>query len=193
MDIGEAHPVRQRSRKMPDETDLSYPIGVFNMLPPGSIAQRDTLIAQIAEAPARLQAAVAGFSEAQFDTPYRPGGWTVRQVVHHLPDSHMNAFIRCKLALTETEPLIKPYRQELWAELADAHDTPIEVSLRLLDNLHQRWTLLLRALEPAQWLRTFRHPEIGVLTLDTNLALYAWHGRHHVAHITALRRRMHWN
>lgn len=178
---------------MPVETDLSYPIGVFDMPPAGSVPQRDTWIAQIEDTPARLQAAVAGFSEAQFDTPYRPGGWTVRQVVHHLPDSHMNAFIRFKLALTETEPLIKPYRQELWAELPDAHDTPIEVSLRLLDNLHRRWTLLLRALEPAQWSRTFRHPEIGVLTLDTTLAMYAWHGRHHVAHITALRQRMHWN
>jgi uncharacterized damage-inducible protein DinB len=178
---------------MPDETDLRYPIGVFNMLPPSSIAQRDACIAQIEDAPARLQAAVAGFSEAQFDTPYRPGGWTVRQVVHHLPDSHMNAFIRFKLALTETEPLIKPYRQELWAELADAHDTPIEVSLRLLDNLHRRWALLLRALDPAQWSRTFRHPEIGVMTLDTTLAMYAWHGSHHVAHITALGRRMRWN
>jgi hypothetical protein len=140
-----------------------------------------------------MRAAVQGLSPQQLDTRYRPQGWTVRQVVHHVPDSHMNAYIRFKLALTETEPTIKPYEQQLWAELADSRETPVENSLILLKCLHQRWVLLLKSISDAGWQRTFRHPELGIVRLDTNLALYAWHGRHHVAHITGLRERMGWN
>jgi hypothetical protein len=140
-----------------------------------------------------MRAAVQGLSPQQLDTRYRPQGWTVRQVVHHVPDSHMNAYIRFKLALTETEPTIKPYEQQLWAELADSRETPVETSLILLECLHQRWVLLLKRIADAGWQRTFRHPELGIVRLDTNLALYAWHGRHHVAHITGLRERMGWN
>jgi uncharacterized damage-inducible protein DinB len=187
---------------MPDEishathsqaSDLSYPIGKFDMQQSAaSSEERNVFIAQIAETPSKLRAAVAGLSAQQFDTPYRPGGWTVRQLVHHIPDSHMNAFIRFKLALTEPEPTIKPYDEALWADLPDVRSTPVEVSMQLLENLHQRWVLLLRGLRPADWSRTFRHPEMGVMTLGTSLAHYAWHSRHHVAHITALRQRMGW-
>jgi hypothetical protein len=173
--------------------DLSYPIGKFTPESHLSSQRRAELSAQIAEAPARLRAAVQGLSDQQLDTPYRPQGWTVRQVVHHLPDSHMNAYIRFKLALTESEPTIKPYEQQLWAELADARQTPIETSLTLLDCLHQRWVILFKSIAEGDWQRTFRHPELGVVRLDTNLALYAWHGHHHVAHITNLRERMGWN
>ncbi len=135
---------------------------------------------------------MAGLSPEQLDTPYRPGGWTVRQVVHHVPDSHINSYIRFKLALTEPEPTIKPYDEALWAELADTPATPVEVSLTLLDSLHGRWVPLLRSLSGADFARQFRHPELGMVRLDGNLALYAWHGRHHVAHITSLRERMGW-
>jgi len=171
-------------------TDLRYPIGKFNFAGDLSSSDRAHLIAQIAEAPTKLHAAVANLSAAQLHTPYRPGGWTVRQVVHHLPESHMNAYIRFKLASTEAEPLIKPYREDLWADLPDVCSTPIEVSLSLLDSLHRRWVILLSGIESSAWARTFRHPELGVITLDRTLALYAWHGRHHVAHITSLRQRM---
>ena len=167
--------------------DLSYPIGKFKPESNLSPQRREELIAQIAEAPARMRAAVQGLSPQQLDTPYRPQGWTVRQVVHHVPDSHMNAYIRFKLALTEPEPTIKPYEQQLWAELADSRETPVETSLTLLECLHQRWVLLLKSIADGDWQRTFRHPELGIVRLDTNLALYAWHGRHHVAHITGLR------
>jgi uncharacterized damage-inducible protein DinB len=174
-------------------SDLSYPTGKFVPEHDLSPQRRAELIAQIAEAPARLRAAVHGLSPQQLDTPYRPQGWTLRQVVHHLPDSHMNAYIRFKLALTESEPTIKPYEQQLWAEMADTRQTPIETSLVLLECLHQRWVLLLKSMAEADWQRTFRHPELGIVRLDTNLALYAWHGRHHVAHITSLRERLGWN
>jgi uncharacterized damage-inducible protein DinB len=173
--------------------DLSYPIGKFTPENNLSAQRRAELIAQIAEAPARLRAAVHGLSPQQLDTPYRPQGWTVRQVVHHVPDSHMNFYIRFKLALTESEPTIKPYEQQLWAELADTRQTPFEVSLTLLECLHQRLVPLLKSIAEADWQRTFRHPELGPVRLDTHLALYAWHGRHHVAHITNLRDRMGWN
>ena len=133
-----------------------------------------------------------GLSAQQLDTPYREGGWTVRQVVHHVPDSHLNSYIRFKLALTEEEPTIRPYMEDRWAELPEARTAPIELSLSLLEDLHKRWMLMLRAIQPAEWKRTFRHPEIGPMTLEKNLALYAWHGRHHVAHVTALRERMGW-
>jgi uncharacterized damage-inducible protein DinB len=173
------------------EADLRYPIGRFQRRDSVSESERRALLGAIAEAPAKLCAAVAGLGEQQLDTPYRPGGWTVRQVVHHVPDSHMNAFVRFKLALTEDEPTIKTYDEARWAELADAK-APIEPSLALLDNLHKRWIVLLSSLAPSDWPRTLRHPELGVLTLDGIVQLYAWHGRHHVAHITALRERNGW-
>jgi uncharacterized damage-inducible protein DinB len=172
--------------------DLRYPIGDFKRDAKLTDEQRRQYIEAIAEAPAQLTAAVAGLSPQQMDTPYRPGGWTVRQLVHHVPDSHMNAYVRFKLALTEDEPTIKPYNEALWAELADSKNTPPEVSLALLENLHSRWVQLLWSLGPADWARKLRHPEMGTMTLDDVLALYAWHGRHHVAHITALRERNGW-
>ncbi len=133
-----------------------------------------------------------GLSAAQIDTPSRPEGWTVRQVVHHLPDSHMNSYVRFKLALTEDEPTIKPYAEDRWAELADTRFTPIETSLTLLESLHERWVALLRSLTPEQWKRNFRHPELGLMSLEKTLALYAWHGQHHVTQITSLRERNGW-
>ena len=147
---------------------------------------------QIAETPARMRAAVARLNDAQLDTPYRPGGWTVRQVVHHVPDSHMNSYVRFRLALTEDAPVIKPYEEARWAELHDARTLPVEPSLELLESLHARWVPLLRSLNEADWKRIFRHPEMGLVRLEQNAALYAWHGRHHVAHITKLRERMGW-
>jgi uncharacterized damage-inducible protein DinB len=173
-------------------TDLRYPIGKFSNPGPLSEEQRQALLNDIAHAPANLRAAVKGLSDQQLDTPYRPGGWTVRQVVHHVPDSHLNSYVRFKLALTEDEPTIKPYAEDRWAELADTKATPIEVSLTLLDSLHDRWVRLLRSLTPDDWKRTFRHPDLGAMTLEKTLALYAWHGRHHVAHVTYLRQRSGW-
>jgi uncharacterized damage-inducible protein DinB len=172
--------------------DLSYPIGKFRYETPLNKAQRDAALDVIADVPGKLREAVQGLSPAQLDTPYRPGGWTVRQVVHHLPDSHMNAVIRTKLALTETEPTIKPYDEKGWAELADTRLTPIETSLALLEAVHERWNHLLRAMGDDDFARTFRHPEHGVRTLDWLVALYAWHGPHHVAHITRLIDRKGW-
>lgn len=174
------------------ETDLRYPIGKFHR--PGTLKddQRHECIAAIDQAPSRVHSAVKGLSDQQLDTPYRPGGWTVRQVAHHLADSHMNAYVRLKLGLTENEPTIKPYDEAEWAKLADAKSA-IEPSLALLENLHKRWVLLLRSLKPADWARTIRHPEWDKpMSLDDQLALYAWHGRHHVAHITSLRERQGW-
>jgi uncharacterized damage-inducible protein DinB len=173
-------------------SDLSYPIGKFHFEGTLTEDQKKKMIDEIASAPANLRAAVKGLSDAQLETPYRPGGWTVRQVVHHVPDSHMNAYIRCKLALTEDEPTIKPYFEERWAKLADTNSTPIEVSLALLDSLHDRWVRLMRSLRAEDWKRTFQHPEAGLMTLDKTLALESWHGRHHIAHITALRERNGW-
>jgi hypothetical protein len=158
--------------------DLRYPIGRFEGK--GELPQ---WIDEIAAAPSNLRAAVKGLTPQQLDTPYRPGGWTVRQVVHHVPDSHLNSYVRFRLALTEDEPTIKPYDEERWAGLVDARTAPVEVSLALLESLHERWVLLLRSLTPADWQRTFRHPELGVVTLERSAGLYAWHGRHHVAHI----------
>jgi uncharacterized damage-inducible protein DinB len=172
--------------------DPRYPIGNFQAPEKITPALRTEFIRQIEDAPVHLRAAVEGLSGAQFGTPYRDGGWTVRQVVHHLPDSHMNAFVRFKLALTEEEPLVKTYEEALWAELADGRDAEPEISLSLLEMLHRRWGLFLRSLDDAQFRRTLRHPAMGVVPLDHMLALYAWHGRHHVAQITALRERMGW-
>jgi uncharacterized damage-inducible protein DinB len=172
--------------------DPRFPIGKFHFDGPPSEDQRKKLIDDIGETPAALRAAVEGLSAQQLDTPYREGGWTVRQVAHHVPDSHMNAYVRFKLALTEEEPTIKPYAEDRWAVLADTRTTPIEVSLMLLESLHTRWMRLLGSLATADWKRTFRHPELGVMNLERTLALYAWHGRHHVAHVTTLRERSGW-
>jgi hypothetical protein len=173
-------------------TDLRYPIGKFHFDGPYTEEQKRKLIDQIAQTPASLRAAVKGLSAQQLDTPYRPEGWTVREVTHHVPDSHLNAYVRFKLALTEDEPTIKPYAEDRWARLADTEATPIEVSLALLDSLHDRWVRLMRSFKPEDWKRSFRHPELGLVSLEKNLAIYAWHGRHHVAHISSLRERNGW-
>jgi hypothetical protein len=175
------------------QPDLRYPIGEFERVEKLEDTQRPPLIEAIAQAPARLTAAVAGLNTAQLDTPYRPGGWTVRQLVHHSGDRHMNALTRFKLTLTEDEPTIKTYEESLWAELADSKTPPIEPSLALIENLHTRWVVLLRSLKPTDWTRKFRHPGWGLATTDFLLAQYAWHGRHHAAHITALRKREGWS
>jgi uncharacterized damage-inducible protein DinB len=175
------------------EIDLRYPVGRFDWDAPISEADRPRLIAEIAETPGALRSAVAGLSRDQLETRYRPGGWTVKQVVHHVPDSHMNAYIRFKLGLTEDEPTIKPYDEAAWAELPDSQKVPIDVSLDLLDSVHVRWVTLLRSMDAADFRRAVRHPEYDrLLTLGQLLALYAWHGRHHVAHIVALRKREGW-
>ncbi len=174
-------------------TDLRYPVGQFKFNGQLGEDQRQRFIDEIAEAPAKLRAAVDSLTPEQIETPYRPGGWTVRQVVHHVPDSHLNSYVRFKLALTEEEPTIKPYDEAAWSELEDVRTAPLETSLTLLDVLHQRWVLLLRSLNDTDFSRTFRHPELGVVSLEKNVALYAWHGRHHIAHITSLRERMGWD
>ena|ERR1700690_321532 len=174
------------------EADLRYPIGKFERPASLTDAERRAAIQQIEEAPARLRAAVAGLTDQQLDTPYRPGGWTIRQTIHHVADSHMNAFSRFKLALTEDVPTIKPYLEARWAELADSK-TPIAPSLAILEGLHQRWTVLLQSLAPADWSREFLHPEHNrKISLDQTLSLYSWHSRHHTAHITSLRERNSW-
>lgn len=172
--------------------DPRYPIGKFHYEGALNEQQKAQYLDDIEQTPARLRAAVRGLSEQQLDTPYRDGGWTVRQVVHHVPDSHMNSYVRFKLALTEEEPTIRPYMENLWAELPEARSAPIELSLVLLESLHKRWMLMLRAIKPDEWKRSFRHPELGLVNLEKNLALYSWHGKHHVAHVTSLRERMGW-
>jgi len=171
---------------------LRYPIGRFRARSSLSRAEREAMIDDIAALPPDLRMAVANLSSDQLDTPYRPGGWTVRQVVHHVPDSHLNAYVRFKLAATEEEPTIKPYDEAAWAELPDARGEDIEGSLLLLEAVHRRWTHFLRSLDEVQFDRSFRHPELGTITLEHNLQLYAWHGRHHRAHVTRLRERMGW-
>jgi uncharacterized damage-inducible protein DinB len=173
-------------------SDPRYPIGEFVFDGPPDAKRRGKLIDDIEHTPAALRAAVKELSPQQIETPYRDGGWTVRQVVHHVSDSHMNGYIRFKLGLTEEVPTIKPYMEDRWAKLADVPATPLEVSLTLLDSLHNRWVRLLRSLEPQEWKRVFNHPELGTMPLEKNLALYSWHGRHHVAHITELRKKMGW-
>jgi uncharacterized damage-inducible protein DinB len=176
--------------------DLKYPIGEFpgkfDSKTPVDPNQRLLDIAAVAEAPAQLRKAVAGLDDRQLDTPYRPEGWTVRQVIHHVPDSHMNAYIRFRLAVTEDFPTVKPYAEAKWAELHDAKTMPAAVSLDLLECLHQRWVELLRSFSDADFARTLRHPEEGIIRLDTYLSAYAWHGKHHCAQITGLRERMGW-
>jgi hypothetical protein len=172
-------------------TDLRYPVGRFTAVPSLTAAERKACIEQITAAPALFRRAVANLTEAQLDTPYRPDGWTVRQVAHHLPDSHMNAYIRFKLGLTEDAPAIKTYEEKDWAKTPETR-APIGMSLDLLTALHERWVTLLQAMSPADFARTIRHPEWGTPSLDGMLALYAWHGRHHTAHVTTLRDRMNW-
>jgi uncharacterized damage-inducible protein DinB len=174
------------------QTDARFPIGRFAMEKEVTPGHRRVWIGRIEALPARFRAAVEGLDEGQLDTPYREGGWTVRQLVHHMPDSHLNAYVRFKLALTEDNPTIKPYDEAAWALLSDSATTPPEVSLTLLEALHARWANLLRPLDEAHLRRTVLHPERGTMSLDAMLALYAWHGDHHAAHVAALRERMGW-
>jgi hypothetical protein len=171
--------------------DLSFPVGRFDRTATWTADSRRAAIDDVAALPAKMREAVGGLSEPQLDTAYRPGGWTVRQLVHHVADSHMNGYIRLKLALTEDNPTIKPYEQDAWAALPDSR-LPIALSLSILDAVHERWTVLWGATSDAQFQRTFTHPDLGLLTIETHLHLYAWHSRHHVAHITALRAREDW-
>ncbi|MBI3680382.1 MAG: putative metal-dependent hydrolase [Acidobacteria bacterium] len=172
--------------------DLRYPIGPF--VHPGAVSarQRAEFLRAIEETPAGLERAVAGLKDVQLDTPYRDGGWTVRQVIHHLADSHMHSYIRSKFALAENHPTILAYDEKVWASFEDAARAPIEPSLALIRNLHQRWVRWLRSLGEADFARTLYHPENGDMSLDGIAALYAWHGRHHTAQITGLRKRMGW-
>ena len=179
---------------MNTEDSLRYPTGRFHRPKrPLEAGERQQMIDAIARTPGTLRASIHGLSNAQLETPYRPDGWTVRQVVHHVPDSHMNAYVRFKLALTEDTPTIKPYDEAEWAKLSDVRDTPVDVSLTLLTALHERWVSLLRAMGPRDFAREINHPDWDApLSLDAVLALYAWHGPHHTAHITNLRQRMGW-
>jgi hypothetical protein len=172
--------------------DSRYPIGDFAMPAQVTPARRQQAIEELAVMPSKMRATVKGLSDTQLDTPYREGGWTVRQVVHHVPDSHLNAYVRLKLALTEDKPTIKPYNEAAWAELADSKSTPIEVSLTLLDSVHVRFVQLWRSLKPEHFARTFVHPDHGERTVDWLLFLYEWHGKHHTAHITELRKQKGW-
>ena len=173
-------------------TDLRYPVGEF--VPPATLtpAGRTAAITTLAELPARMRLACAGLDDTRLDTPYRPDGWTVRQVVHHTADSHSHAYIRLKFALSEDNPTIKPYAEAVWAEMTDARLAPVSWSLDLLEALHGRLVMVLRGLEPTAFARTLFHPERGAMTVDHYLALYDWHSRHHTAHITALRAREGW-
>lgn len=168
--------------------DLRFPIGPYE---PDEIESREERIQAIAELPALLRAAVDGLTDEQLDTRYRPGGWTLRQTVHHLADSHMNSYCRFKLALTEDRPVIRPYYEERWADLADSH-LPIDESLSIIEGLHRRWVALLEAMTGEDYQRAFEHPQSGTWKLENALALYAWHSRHHTAHITSTRERHGW-
>lgn len=184
---------RQRGAAWMD--DLRFPIGVFELDSTQAVHddQLNSWIDEIAALPEQLRQAVTGMDDSRLDTAYRPGGWTVRQVVHHLADSHMNAYTRCKLALTEEQPTIKPYLEDQWAELADGRSAPIEPSLILIEGLHDRWTRLLRSLDRGQLERVYYHPELGrTVDLVWVVGSYAWHGKHHLAHITRLQERMGW-
>ncbi|MGC2696596.1 MAG: bacillithiol transferase BstA [Candidatus Angelobacter sp.] len=172
--------------------DPRYPIGRFVPDPAPNPETRARHIESITGLPAQMRHAVTGLKDNQLNTPYRDGGWTVRQVVHHVPDSHLNAYVRFKLAVTEDTPTIKPYDEAAWAQLKDSEFTPVEVSLSLLESLHARWAVLLRSLKPEDFERKFNHPESGPHDVDWLLGLYSWHGGHHVAHITNLRERMKW-
>lgn len=171
--------------------DLRYPIGKFTYNEQEVLGNRNKFIDEIAKMPNKLEEITSKLTEEQQNTPYREGGWTVKQVVHHLADSHMNSFIRFKLALTESEPTIKPYDENAWAHLEDSK-SPIKLSIELLKNLHERWVVLLKSMGEADYQKTFRHPEMGLVSLNKNISLYAWHGNHHIAHIIALTERMNW-
>jgi hypothetical protein len=171
--------------------DLRYPIGPFVLPESVTVSERKSAIDHLRETPAMLRDAVGGLRDDQLDTPHRPEGWTLRQIAHHLPDSHLNAYARVKLALTEDTPTIRPYDQERWAELADSK-IPVEMSLLFMEGLHARWVALLESIADADWSREIRHPEIGILRVDQVLAWYDWHGRHHVAQITSARERNGW-
>ena len=170
-------------------SDPRYPVGKFESRSNLTAPERQSMIEDIAATPARMRDAVRGLTESQLDTPYREGGWTVRQVVHHVPDSHLNAYIRFKWTLSEDHPTIKAYDQDAWAKLPDTRLTPVAVSLDLLDAVHKRLVVLLESLQPEDWTRPLTHPENGEMTLDRVLQVYAWHGRQHVAHVTELRKR----
>jgi uncharacterized damage-inducible protein DinB len=172
--------------------DLRYPIGQFDFSQTVAREARPGLIDDIRQAPERLRMAVEGLDQSQLDTPYRPGGWSVRQVVHHLPDSHINCYVRFRLALTEDQPQVKGYDEKKWAELPDARTAPAAVSLALLEHLHERWVRLMTAMTDDDWARSFHHAELGPRRLDLTLALYSWHGKHHTAQIAGLRERMGW-
>ncbi|OLN21492.1 metal-dependent hydrolase [Domibacillus antri] len=172
--------------------ELRYPIGRFIIPENITDSQRQQWIQEIREAPGQLRKSVKDLTKEQTDTPYREGGWTIRQVVHHISDSHLNGYVRFKLALTEEQPLIRGYIQEKWANLEDTKKTPLEVSISLLESLHERWIVLLNSLQRQDFMKEFNHPESGLATLETALGLYAWHGRHHIAQITSLRKRQGW-
>ncbi len=171
---------------------LKYPIGKFKAPKEYSDDLREGFLSEIEETPFFLRHAVENLNEEQLATPYREGGWTIEQVVHHVPDSHMNAYIRTKLALTEKEPIIKTYREDAWAKLEDYVTTPIETSLLLLETIHTRWLILIKSLNKSQFERKLNHPEMGVVDINWILAQYAWHGKHHIAHINSLKQRMGW-
>lgn len=172
--------------------DLRYPIGTLQREDKITSEKRHQYIDQFAETPSKLLEAVSGLSSSQLDTPYRPEGWTIRQVVHHLADSHLNAYVRFKLALTEEIPTAKSYDQKSWSELEDSRTAPVEASLSVFEGLYQRWSILLRSLSPEGFARTLHHPDWGIISLDSYLGMCVWHGLHHIAHITELRQRMHW-
>ncbi|MFH5779194.1 YfiT family bacillithiol transferase [Heyndrickxia oleronia] len=171
--------------------DLRYPIGKFNVNGKVTTEIIEQWIKEIEELPTRLTEAVEGLNDVQLDTAYRSEGWTIRQVVHHIADSHLNSYTRFKLALTENNPTIKLYEEGKWAELPDSN-LPVEISLQLIDALHKRWVYLLRSMTSEDLEKTFYHPEFGDMKLSVNIGIYAWHGRHHVAHITSLRERLGW-
>lgn len=177
---------------MSTASDLRYPIGPYQAPKEITSDTRAQWIREIEILPENLRRAVYGLNDVQLDTPYRPGGWTVRQVVHHYADSHLNSYTRFRWAVTEDVPTIKTYNEADWAELADAKTAPIELSLGLLDGLHARWALLLRSFGDREYARRMQHPEWGEIRVDWLLGQYAWHCRHHVAHITALRERQGW-
>lgn len=177
---------------MSEFENLRYPLGRFEPPKEYNDELREGFISEIEETPFYLRQAVENLNENQLNTPYREGGWTVEQVIHHLPDSHMNAYIRFKLALTEKEPTIKPYKEDAWAKLGDYLTTPIEVSLTLLESIHTRWVIVLKSLSPDQFQRKLNHPEMGLIDIDWLIAQYAWHGKHHIAQINSLKQRMGW-
>lgn len=173
-------------------SDLRYPIGPYVPGLPPDVDERGRLLVDLAEVPNRIRAAVVDLSGRELDTPHRPGGWTVRQVVHHLADAQMNWYLRTKLALTEDEPLVKRYSEVQWADLPDARRAPVEMSLVLLDGLHQRWIQLFKGLTEEQWKRKMVHPDRGIFVIDAALPMHVWHGQHHTAQIMALRHRLGW-